>query len=1123
VQAECYNDPTLLSDFTPYLDTYVEPIPVPEYECGKVFPDREITNLELKHSFAPGEIVESKNGDTRYEIIYANENNGYLSGQFFMIMDCWGGAKIRCEFSQTQINTDNIVLKTIFHNVPDSTLYVKPETIRKEIQEAFFDAATVLTDFSIKDTVKIDKPYTYLYINPSGKVMAVIDDKGKIKTEETNISATSLKENTLIQGKNGEELVLTKKGQVMGKNEFNATGGNSVLLKEYHRKSDSLAQWQINFSKYDAQTYAFDHIGSGNHGIFSGADYYPQVGSYDFRYKSVECGKNDKVKVEFGSYPQADSVVFKDKYGVTYPIKDRILTFTGVSKADTNFIYAYRGDQKIGKLFVNTYQQKIYKVVFVKVNGAAKKLNAKEITKYLNKVYNQCAVSFEDSIDNITINDLTSFSHGGSGILTVYNDDQKRVLQAYDKEMKDGVYYLFFIDNVTDKKDGSGTLVSGYMPRGYNCGFIYDGGSERTIAHELGHGIAGLEHVFENSNNSGKTANLMDYAEGDELWHFQWDQIQDPSRVWMKWNKAEEEGENLEEQDLRNLFRYTIPDYPVSGIFIAPSEWPIWIDDVMTAFVLVPSGYGISLSNRQRPDAAIYGFITTDNETFMAKFSESGHFEGFYNTDGDALYVDKDNVTLTNYHRTGSPVYYWDIQSRSFYNNLYVAPNEPVGDEWTPYYYSAVIPDYMEEARQRNLEKLLKKKADGQSQYWFYDVKNNKIVVILGYTGGRVLRKNNGETIDLRKIKDAEIKEFPSMAAFAGSEYNWLANDVRSTMNEAGKYVVAGLTITAAAPYLLEAALVGEGVSGKFAEGFLSDFVSNSVANMVTYFIVEHWINDNPKKTWNEYFDFKEMVLDASIAGAKNLYAPASLKGKLLYDATVDGIQAVEVMKLLESDKTSVWDQVVNFGIGAGVAVIVDAITPRLTRKLAKHSFTKMSDFVQLRKAVTSTTFAKNEKFVSVINQLLAGVAVPKVFKFSANIDEKQLRTVVGNLLNTDQGALSLNLIRRSSKEFTSVEEFERLADNLVSSFANVNISNCSDIINDISPKIIDGIVDLSLSPYHYATTDVFLNKLFMSKLSNKTDILNVCFTHQHSALLVGDLCRRIDEYDIGDLVKRIS
>ena len=331
----------------------------------------------------------------------------------------------------------------------------------------------------------------------------------------------------------------------MGIKEYRATGGNAALLKDYHRQLDSLGEWQINFLLYKKQEYGFVYLTSGNRVIFSGSEYYPYLSAnYDLRYKSVETGKTDKVIVDFGSYPEKDSVIFKDKYGVTLKLsKGNVLNFTGVAKPDTNYIYAYRGDQKIGKLFLNTYQQKTYKVVFVRVNGAAKKLNAKEITNYLNKVYNQCAVSYEDSIDNITIDDLTSFSHGGSGILTVYNDDQKKVLQAYDPQMQDGVYYLFFIDNVTDKKDGNGTLVSGYMPRGYNAGFIYDGGSEHTIAHEIGHGIAGLEHVFENSNNSGKTANLMDYANGEELWHFQWDQIQDPSRVWMKWNKDESEGE----------------------------------------------------------------------------------------------------------------------------------------------------------------------------------------------------------------------------------------------------------------------------------------------------------------------------------------------------------------------------------------------------------------------------------------------------------------------------------------------------------------------------------------------------------------------------------------------------
>ena len=102
----------------------------------------------------------------------------------------------------------------------------------------------------------------------------------------------------------------------MKKNNMNATGGYAALLKDYHRKSDSLAQWQINFLPYEKQIYAFDYLGSENHEIYSGTEFYPSVNGYDFRYKSVECFKTDKVIVDFGSYLEKDSIIFKDKYGV---------------------------------------------------------------------------------------------------------------------------------------------------------------------------------------------------------------------------------------------------------------------------------------------------------------------------------------------------------------------------------------------------------------------------------------------------------------------------------------------------------------------------------------------------------------------------------------------------------------------------------------------------------------------------------------------------------------------------------------------------------------------------------------------------------------------------------------
>ncbi len=90
--------------------------------------------------------------------------------------------------------------------------------------------------------------------------------------------------------------------------------------------------------------------------------------------------------------------------------------------------------------------------------------------------------------------------------------------------------YLFLVECGTSYQLGSNDnrqAVSGYMPRGYQFGFIYNEyDNTRTIAHELGHGTNALHHTFAEGSESfvttATTDNLMDYHGGTHLNHRQW-------------------------------------------------------------------------------------------------------------------------------------------------------------------------------------------------------------------------------------------------------------------------------------------------------------------------------------------------------------------------------------------------------------------------------------------------------------------------------------------------------------------------------------------------------------------------------------------------------------------------
>jgi len=86
--------------------------------------------------------------------------------------------------------------------------------------------------------------------------------------------------------------------------------------------------------------------------------------------------------------------------------------------------------------------QKTYNVVLVSVNGA-KLPDTNRLQEYLNSVYHQANVEFSVSTDRLDVENLFPFSHGDKNRFSGYNDDQKRVLEAYDSRIEECFYCLY--------------------------------------------------------------------------------------------------------------------------------------------------------------------------------------------------------------------------------------------------------------------------------------------------------------------------------------------------------------------------------------------------------------------------------------------------------------------------------------------------------------------------------------------------------------------------------------------------------------------------------------------------------------------------------------------------------
>lgn len=164
-------------------------------------------------------------------------------------------------------------------------------------------------------------------------------------------------------------------------------------------------------------------------------------------------------------------------------------------------------------------------VTLVSVNGAPIPVDA---ASTLNEIYEPTGITFNVNTIPVTLDHFwgEKIETGNSDLLNTYTPEQQALTlalkTALGAEYTTDTYYMLYTNEGAENKD------AGFMPLKRQFGFVFDG-KNKTLAHELGHGVFGLQHAFKQYDTpKGSTNLLMDYGEGTTLNHNDWEIIHAP-------------------------------------------------------------------------------------------------------------------------------------------------------------------------------------------------------------------------------------------------------------------------------------------------------------------------------------------------------------------------------------------------------------------------------------------------------------------------------------------------------------------------------------------------------------------------------------------------------------------
>ncbi|TDQ29740.1 fibronectin type III domain-containing protein [Tenacibaculum caenipelagi] len=541
------------------------------YNCGIVPDEVAISNRNPHAGLNIGDEITA--GDFKITISeIQSQSNGRISGKGYVAIPYLKFAKFGVTFSNILINTANQLAEGEIVTLYDPE-FGKGASADVDVDVDISDGINgddgikddlVEVDFVI-DKVKIDANGAIVVTGTNGEE-AIIPGDDDISIKSANGDVWSVGEDGTVTKEEGAEGGVVTENTTNGideegnVNSITATGVTVVFQKSGEYYFDVLPEnTSVTFEK---EYKVLEANGT----------------KYKVPYKAVSDIQGEdfitaKVTINDTGISKED-IIFKTKDGAKVEVTWNDNNTEATLKLKRKFDYA---DEEIFAVVKSKEDNEKYDVAgsLITTHLASKELERINITlipvgegveisealkEKAAEVYRKAGVRLNiqtgqsilpDEVYGWDIDGNRSLKIGDSSVLSHYTDEQL-VFNNYVKQQSyytDKTYYVFVTNlSISDAN------VLGFMPLKRQFGFVFTQNAttvakqSRTLAHELGHGIFGLEHTWDEYQfGQGATNFLMDYGSGTVLNHLDWKKMHAPD-VQLYWFQGDEDGEYNDEE-----------------------------------------------------------------------------------------------------------------------------------------------------------------------------------------------------------------------------------------------------------------------------------------------------------------------------------------------------------------------------------------------------------------------------------------------------------------------------------------------------------------------------------------------------------------------------------------------